>query len=92
MFDPDGNVTEATINSVYFYRNNRWVTPRVTCLDKSEEVMDFVGGQRGVTRRWALEKGLCVEDDISVTSITNGEVVWLSNGGRGFGVGYIKEL
>ncbi|KAF2475248.1 uncharacterized protein BDR25DRAFT_340083 [Lindgomyces ingoldianus] len=47
------------------------------------------GGQRGTTRRWALAKGMCMEEPVGVDTVTIGEGVWVSNGVRGFGFGKV---
>jgi len=49
------------------------------------------GGQRGTTRRWALGKGLCMEEPVLVETVKVGEGVWVSNGVRGFGFGRVVE-
>jgi 4-amino-4-deoxychorismate lyase len=49
------------------------------------------GGQRGTTRRWALKVGLCMEETVERSSVEEGEVVWLSNGVRGFVVGVVVD-
>lgn len=49
------------------------------------------GGQRGTTRRWALKKGLCMEEPVSRETVKIGEEVWVSNGVRGFGLGRVVE-
>lgn len=49
------------------------------------------GGQRGTSRRWALGKGFCMEEPVGVETVRVGEVVWVSNGVRGFGVGRVVE-
>jgi 4-amino-4-deoxychorismate lyase len=50
-----------------------------------------IGGQRGTSRRWALGKGFCMEEPISVGTVEVGEGVWVSNGVRGFGWGKVVE-
>ncbi|KAH7130159.1 hypothetical protein B0J11DRAFT_430340 [Dendryphion nanum] len=47
------------------------------------------GGQRGTTRRWALAKGMCMEEPVSINTVRTGEGVWVSNGVIGFGFGTI---
>ena len=80
-----GEVMEGCTTSAYFWRGqregveNRWVTPSATS-----------GGNLGTTRRWALEQGLAVEAVVSVESVQIGEVVWVSNGVRGFAQGVIR--
>ncbi|KAF1982705.1 hypothetical protein K402DRAFT_339783 [Aulographum hederae CBS 113979] len=81
IFTPSGLVIEGSMTSVYFFRRGRWVTPPVE-LGK--------GGQRGTTRRWALDAGLCVEEEVTVRSVIEGERVWVSNGVRGFGFGFLR--
>ena len=49
------------------------------------------GGQRGTTRRWALGKGMCMEEPVSVETVAVGESVWVSNGVIGFGLGSVIE-
>ncbi len=45
----------------------------------------------GTTRRWALETGLCSEMAILRSDVKAGEVVWLSNGVRGWGWGRVEK-
>ena len=75
----DQEIMEGSLTSVYFWRNRRWTTPPVSS-----------GGQMGTTRRWALEKGLCVEGIVTADSLVDGEECWISNGVRGFNWGIIK--
>ena len=69
-----GEVMEGTLSTPYFWRDGRWVTPAAEC-----------GGNLGTTRRWALEQGLAVEGVVHRDKVREGEIVWLSNGVRGFG-------
>lgn len=80
LVNTQGNIMEASITTPYFFRNGRWVTPPTTS-----------GGNIGTTRRWALESGLCVEEDVKVTEVQFGESIWLSNSVRGWGLGIIIE-
>lgn len=45
----------------------------------------------GTTRRWALGRGLCVQEPVTKGSVEVGEKVWLSNGVRGWGWGKVEE-
>ncbi len=72
-------VMEGSITTPYFLRGKRWVTPPAAH-----------GGNVGTTRRWALENGLCVEEEVPVDSLVPGECIWLSNGVRGWGWGYLE--
>jgi len=74
-----GEVSEGTICTPYFWRNGKWVTPAASC-----------GGNIGTTRRWALQKELAAEGIIKAEDVELGEVIWLSNGVRGFGWGVVK--
>ena len=47
------------------------------------------GGNQGTTRRWALEQGLATEGIVKVEDLVDQEIVWLSNGVRGFGWGQL---
>ncbi|MCJ1322487.1 hypothetical protein MMC15_007836 [Xylographa vitiligo] len=76
-----GEVMEGSVTTPYFRRDGRWVTPREGC-----------GGNRGTTRRWALESGVAVEAVVRAEDVRAGEVVWLSNGVRGFGWGRVEEV
>lgn len=49
------------------------------------------GGQRGTSRRWALKKGFCMEEPVSVDTVKVGEGIWVSNGVRGFRFGRVVE-
>lgn len=73
LYNTDGNILDGSQTTPYFFRRGRWVTPASAS-----------GGQQGTTRRWALEHGLCIEEDVSLTSIRNCECVWLSNAVQGF--------
>lgn len=81
LYNTSGQIMEGSLTTPYFHRNGRWVTPPVW--------EDKHGGQRGATRRYALEKKLCTEEAISIESLKNGEKVWISNGVRGFGWGHL---
>lgn len=73
LYDSDGDIIDASITTPYLYRDGRWMTPPASA-----------GGQQGTTRRWALANELCVERDVSLHSLREGEMVWLSNAARGF--------
>ena len=73
MYNTDDEITEGSLTSVFVCRDGRWVTPPLSS-----------GCQRGTTRRWVLEKGLCIEETIKRDSLVNGEKVIVSNGARGF--------
>lgn len=77
--DKEGEIMEGSLTSVFFWRNGKWTTPPISS-----------GGQAGTTRRWALEKGFCVEDVVKVDELVDGEECWISNGVRGFSLGRIK--
>lgn len=79
LVNTEYNVMEGSITTPYFYRRGRWVTPPAAH-----------GGNVGTTRRWALEKGLCVEEAVPVSSLRLGERMWLSNGVRGWGWGHLE--
>jgi len=49
------------------------------------------GGQRGTSRRWALKKGYCMEEPVSVGTVVVGEGMWVSSGVRGFRFGRVVE-
>ncbi|MCJ1251606.1 hypothetical protein MMC30_008841 [Trapelia coarctata] len=80
IFNEHDQLMEGTLTTPYFLRDGRWMTPDKAC-----------GGNRGTTRRWALNKGLCYEGIIKRESIKVGEFVWLSNGVRGFGWGVVEN-
>jgi 4-amino-4-deoxychorismate lyase len=73
LYNPNGEIIDGSITTVYFYRDNKWVTPRCRGLE-------------GTTRRFALETGLCSLADSAVRSdsLRDGETIWLSNAFRGF--------
>ncbi|SPN97503.1 uncharacterized protein DNG_01017 [Cephalotrichum gorgonifer] len=76
----DGVVMEGSITTPYFWRGDRWVTPSVGAQFGDEGC----GGQDGTTRRWALENGFAVEAVVEASSLVAGELIWLSNGAKGF--------
>ena len=69
-------IMEGSLTTPYFFRRGMWMTPAVSC-----------GGNKGTTRRWALEHDLCIEGLIKDEDLKKGEVVWMSNGVRGWGWG-----
>ena len=73
LWNPERQLMEGSLTSVYFYRNGKWITPSLEC-----------GGNDGTTRRWALERGLCSEGILDLGDVKEGEFCWLSNGLRGF--------
>ena len=78
LFNPRNEIMECSLSTPYFQRNNRWVTPPLSC-----------GGNAGVTRRLALELGLCDEQIVPIESLCHQEAVWISNGVRGFFPGIV---
>ena len=79
VVNEEGEVMEGSSTSPFFWREGRWVTPGLEC-----------GGQNGTTRRWALERGFCVEGVVRVGELVDGEECWISNGVRGFQLGRVK--
>ncbi|KAI7305042.1 hypothetical protein KC315_g14881 [Hortaea werneckii] len=73
LFNPEGEIMDGSITSVYFWRDGQWVTPE-----------SMSGGQQGTTRRWTLQKKLCIEGKIHASDLREGEVVWLSNASKGY--------
>ncbi|TLS24712.1 hypothetical protein PpBr36_08160 [Pyricularia pennisetigena] len=81
----DGSIMEGSLVTPYFWKNGRWVTPPVPTRFSREQS----GGQDGTTRRWALERRLCVEEPVKASSLVEGEECWISNGVRGFNFGKV---
>lgn len=79
IFNQNNELMEGTLSTPYLFRGNKWITPAHTC-----------GGNTGTTRRWALENGICDLGVIKREGIKHGELVWLSNGVRGFGWGVVE--
>lgn len=73
LWTQQGKVLDGSINTPYFFRGGRWVT----------QANEWAGLQ-GTTRRWALEQGVAVEDEVLINSVRNGETVWFSNAVKGF--------
>lgn len=73
LYNHDGEVMDGSITTVYFYRDNKWVTPQS-------------GSLKGATRRYALENRLCsiANPAVHIDSLRDGETTWLSNAFRGF--------
>ncbi|KAK1593093.1 aminodeoxychorismate lyase [Colletotrichum navitas] len=82
-----GNIMEGSLTTPFFWRNGRWVTPPVSTKYIPE---NGSGGQDGTTRRWALERCLAVEEEVTAGSVVDGEPCWLSNGVRGFTFGKVQ--
>lgn len=73
LYNTNDEILDGSTSTPYFYRDGKWLTPASAS-----------GGLQGTTRRWALEKGLCVEGIIQKDSIRYGEVIWFSNAVKGF--------
>lgn len=71
-------IMEGCITTPYFMRNGEWITPKLSC-----------GGNRGTTRRWAVERGLCKPGVVELSSVKHGEIIVLSNGVKGFQSGTV---
>ena len=81
MVNQNDEIMEGSITTPYFQRSGLWVTPSSSC-----------GGNLGTTRRWALEKGLSIERTVMRADVKVGELVWLSNGVKGWGLGTVHNL
>lgn len=92
LYNENGLITEGSLTSVYFWRDGCWVTPRSLKVGLEGQSLESSRplAQAGTTRLYALAKGIAVEGDVPKNSICTGEVVWLSNGVRGFGWGVIR--
>lgn len=84
-----GVIMEGSRTTPYFWKDGRWVTPRIARSFDAQDV--GAGGQDGTTRRWALERKLAIERDVKAAELVDGEAVWLSNGVRGFVFGKIRR-
>jgi len=73
LYNLDNEIMDGSITTAYFYRNGQWITPA-----------SAAGGQQGTTRRWALQRGLCIEGTVQANELQDGEVLWLSNAVRGY--------
>lgn len=81
LFNEKHEVMEASLCTPYFLRDGVWITPALSS-----------GGNAGVSRRMALEAGLCTERMLQVDELVTGEMVWLSNAVRGFIPGRLELL
>ncbi|KAI9823191.1 MAG: hypothetical protein M1832_002635 [Thelocarpon impressellum] len=80
LINPGDQLMEGSVTSVYFWREGRWVTPPTSS-----------GAQAGTTRRWLLERALCVEEAIDAGAVRGGEECYISNGVRGWIRGRVHE-
>ncbi|KAG5982760.1 hypothetical protein E4U55_001412 [Claviceps digitariae] len=85
--DKDHSIMEGSITTPYFWRNGRWVTPPVSRAFSREHGS---GGNDGTTRRWALERGLAVEQEVKAHELIDGEECYISNGVGGFRAGVVS--
>jgi branched-subunit amino acid aminotransferase/4-amino-4-deoxychorismate lyase len=81
LYNEKDQVTEASLSTVYFWRNAQWVTPASSC-----------GGNCGASRMLSLEQAWCVEDVIMRKDVRVDEVVALSNGVRGYWFAVVRQL
>ncbi|GFF32621.1 aminodeoxychorismate lyase [Aspergillus udagawae] len=93
IVNPHGEIMEGSITTPYF-RRRRSASPQVK-IDQEDAGPAWVtpplssGGNAGTTRRYALARGFCSEQAITVAELIDGEECWLSNGVRGFFQGKI---
>ncbi|OAQ67669.1 aminotransferase class IV domain-containing protein [Pochonia chlamydosporia 170] len=86
LWNEEGQVTEGSITTVYVWRgrngteNGYLATPPLS-----------TGCNASSTRRYALSKGLCVEEAVDVSELAEGEEVWLSHASDGFFPGKIRR-
>lgn len=73
IYNPCGEIIETSCCTVYFKRDGAWITPAAIC-----------GPTLGVSRRLAIESGLCKQGTIELRELEVYEEVWLSNAVRGF--------
>ncbi len=71
-------VLQGRFTTPYFLRSGVWITPAYSGVVAES-----------VTRRYALENGLCKEGIVLKSSLKDGEHCWLSDGVRGFFQGTI---
>ncbi|CAG8025246.1 unnamed protein product [Penicillium salamii] len=79
VVNPNDEIMEGSITTPYIFRGHMWITPPLSS-----------GGNQGTTRRYALSRGFCIEQNISRHGLVDGEPCWLSNGVRGFFRGQIS--
>ncbi|KAL2413608.1 hypothetical protein ABEF95_017021 [Exophiala dermatitidis] len=87
LFNSRGEITEASVSTPYFFRGDglggyALVTPSLQS-----------GGMIGVTQSKALRDGFCTMDVVTLDDLQlrHGDVIWLSNGVRGFFRGRIHK-
>ncbi len=73
LYNPLNQITECVYSTPYFQRGHEIITPEGAC-----------GGNLGVTRRLALEKGWCRPGIVLKENVEDGDLIWLSNAMRGF--------
>ncbi|CRK38547.1 hypothetical protein BN1708_016642 [Verticillium longisporum] len=73
----DGSIMEGSLTTPYFFRNGRWVTPPVPQKFSWESGS---GGQDGTTRRWALERGIAIEQAVLADSLRLVQSTSMSSG------------
>ncbi|KAK4540371.1 hypothetical protein LTR36_009228 [Oleoguttula mirabilis] len=71
LYNMAHEILDGSLATPYFRRGERWITPASAC-----------GGLQGTSRRWALEKGLCIEGTVKTDELLDGEEMWLSNGAQ----------
>ena len=79
IINDSGEIMEGCRFTPYFLRESQWITPSASC-----------GGNLGTTRRWALANRRCVPGVVTGASVTNGEIIVLSNGAKGFQTGIVQ--
>ncbi|KAJ9663327.1 Aminodeoxychorismate lyase [Neophaeococcomyces mojaviensis] len=79
LYNSNNEIIETSLCTIYFRREGTWITPAAIC-----------GPNLGVTRRLAMENGLCKQGTIELRDLKRNETVWLSNAVRGFFRGVLK--
>ncbi|KAA8903034.1 aminotransferase [Sphaerosporella brunnea] len=78
LWNEKHEIMEGSLTSVFVLKGGQWVTAAVGS-----------GGQRGTTRRWALENGLAREGAIVTGDVKKGSWVVVSNGVQGIWGGWV---
>ena len=76
LYRSDGQVMEASIRNIAFWRGGRWVTPSLQA-----------GCLSGVARRLLVEEGKIVEGEVPITDLKVGEILLLFNAVEGARLG-----
>lgn len=95
LWNERGEITEGSITTVYLWRKDGPLSHSTDGFVRKWQLVTpplDSGPNASSTRRYALSRGLCVIDSVTIDKLSDGDEIWLSNASDGFFPGRIRFL